>query len=134
MGRHGQIDHILVDRGHFSEELNVILFTFWWLQKIGLLRVSTEEAQKFDVNRFNFRKLSEIEVRKKYQIKISNKSAALENLNDREDINRTWENIKENNEISTKDSLGPYALKHHAHNFDEEYLGFLDQRKQAKCQ
>ena len=46
--------------------------------------------------RFNLRKLSELEVRNEYQIKISNRFASLENLNDGEDINRAWENIKEN--------------------------------------
>jgi len=46
--------------------------------------------------RFNLRKLNEREVRKHYQIEITNRFAALENLNDDEDVNRTWENIKEN--------------------------------------
>jgi len=50
--------------------------------------VSKQAAQKFDVERFNLRKLSELEVRKQYQIKISNRFAALENLNDGEDIKR----------------------------------------------
>ena len=31
---------------------------------------------------------------------------ALENLSDNEDINRAWENIKENIETSAKESLG----------------------------
>jgi len=48
------------------------------------------------VERFNFRKLNELEVRKQYQIKISNSFAALENLNVGEDINMVWENMKEN--------------------------------------
>ena len=51
---------------------------------------------------FNLRKLSELEVRKEYQSEISNKSAALENLNDNEDINRAWENTKENIKTSAK--------------------------------
>jgi len=55
-----------------------------------------EVAQKFDVERFNLRKLSELEVRKQYQIKTSNKFAALENLIDSEDIKKTWKNIKQN--------------------------------------
>jgi hypothetical protein len=38
--------------------------------------------------RFNLRKLNELEVMKEYQIEISNRFAALENLSDREDINR----------------------------------------------
>jgi hypothetical protein len=46
------------------------------------------------VDRFNVRKLSEMEVTEKYQIKISNRFAALNNLIDREDINRTWEKLK----------------------------------------
>jgi hypothetical protein len=44
------------------------------------LAVSKQEAQKFDVERLNLRKLSELEVRKQHQIKISNRFAALKNL------------------------------------------------------
>jgi hypothetical protein len=43
------------------------------------LAVNKQAAQKFDVARLNLRKLSELEVRKQYQIKISNMFAALEN-------------------------------------------------------
>ena len=48
--------------------------------------VSKQAAQKFDGGRFHFRKLNELEVRKQYQIEISNRFAALENLSDSEDI------------------------------------------------
>jgi hypothetical protein len=44
----------------------------------------------------------------------------LENLNDDKDINRAWENIKQNIEISAKDSLGLYELKLLKPWFDEE--------------
>jgi hypothetical protein len=54
------------------------------------------------VERFNLKKLSELEVRKQYQIKISNRFSALENLNVSEDINKAWENIKENIKISAR--------------------------------
>jgi hypothetical protein len=47
----------------------------------------------------------ELEVREQYQIKISNRFAALENLNDSEDIHRALENIKENIKTSAKESL-----------------------------
>jgi uncharacterized metal-binding protein YceD (DUF177 family) len=46
------------------------------------------------VETFNLWNLSELEVSKQYQIKISNRFAALKNLSDREGINRAWENIK----------------------------------------
>ena len=61
----------------------------------GRWAVSKQAAQKFDMERFSLRKLNELEVRKQYQIKISNRVAVLENLSDSEDINRAWENIKE---------------------------------------
>jgi len=41
-------------------------------------------------------------------MEITNKSAALENLKDDEDLNGTWENIKENIQTSAKYSLGLY--------------------------
>jgi len=68
------------------------------------------------------------------QIKISERFAALKKLSDSEDINRAWENIKENTKISVKRSLGRYELKQHKPWFDEECLGFLEQRMQAKMQ
>ena len=76
-------------------------------------------------------KLSEPEVREQYQIEIANRFAVLENENDDEDVNRTWEKIKENIKTSAKESLGLHELKQHK---EEECLGFLDQRKRAKMQ
>jgi len=57
----------------------------------------------------------------------------LENLKDDEDVNRTWENIKENIQTTAKESLGLQELKQHKPWFDEECLGFWDQKKRAKC-
>jgi len=41
------------------------------------LAVIKQAERKFDVERFNLWKLSELEIRKQYQIKISNRFAAL---------------------------------------------------------
>jgi hypothetical protein len=60
------------------------------------LAVSKQAAQKFDVERFDFRKSGGLEVRRQYQTKISKKLAALENLNYSKEINRAWENLEEN--------------------------------------
>jgi len=49
------------------------------------LAVSKQEAQKFDVERFNLRKQDELEVRKQYQIEITKRFVALENVSDSED-------------------------------------------------
>jgi hypothetical protein len=78
------------------------------------------------VERFNLRELNNLEVRKQYQIKISNRFAALEKLSDCENINRAWENIKENIKTSAKESLGLYELKNHKPWFDEECECYLD--------
>jgi len=98
------------------------------------LAVIKQAAQKIVVERLNLGKLNELEVRKQYQIKISNRFAALENLNNSKVINGVWENIQKNIKTSAKDSLGLYELKKHKTWFDEECLHFLDQRKQVKMQ
>jgi hypothetical protein len=83
-----------------------------------------QAAQNTDVERFILIKLSETEVRKQYQPEISNKFAALENLNASKDIDRLWENIEENIRISAKDALGLYEQKRHKPWFGEEHLQF----------
>ena len=60
------------------------------------LAVSKQTAQNFDGEKFNLRKLNDLQVRKQNQTDITNRFAALENLSDWKDINRAWENIKEN--------------------------------------
>ena len=84
---------------------------------------------KFDVEKFNLRKLRELEVRKQYQIKTSNTFAALDNLSDCGDINRTWENIKENIKTSAKESLGLHVLKQRKPWFDQKMFRFLRSEK-----
>jgi hypothetical protein len=96
------------------------------------LAIRKQAAQKSEMERFNLRKLNELEVRKQYQFKISNRFAALEILNDSEDINRAWVNIKENIKTPRKQIIYLHRLKKNKPWFDEECLCFIDQRKQAK--
>jgi hypothetical protein len=98
------------------------------------LAVNKQAAQKFYGERFNLKKLKELEVRKHYQIEITNRFAALENLDNDGVINRVWENIKESILTSARESLGLHESKQHKPWFDKECLGFLDRRKQAKIQ
>ena len=60
--------------------------------------------------------------------------AALENLNVDENVNRVWENTKENIKTSAKESLGLHEWKQLKPWFDKECVHFLNQRKQAKIQ
>jgi hypothetical protein len=77
--------------------LAVVKFVEIWL-------ILKKAAQKLDEERFNVWKLNEMKVKKQYQIEITNRCAALENLSDGEDINRSWENIKGNIKTSGKES------------------------------
>ena len=52
------------------------------------LAVSKQAAQKRDGERFNLRKLKDLEVKKQYQTEITNWYAVLGNIRDDEDINR----------------------------------------------
>jgi len=70
------------------------------------LAVCKQAAQKFEGERFNLMKPRELEVKEKYQIEITNRFAALENLNVDKDVNRVWKNIKENLKTAAKESLG----------------------------
>jgi hypothetical protein len=56
----------------------------------------------------------------------------LKDLNSNEDLNRAWENIKENIKTSAKECLDVHELKQHKPWFDKECVGFLDPRKKAK--
>ena len=89
------------------------------------MAVSKQTTQKFDVESFNLRKLNELQVRKQNQIEIINRFAALENFSDDEDINSSWENIKENIKTSAKESLGLHELEQHIPLFDGECLHFF---------
>jgi hypothetical protein len=100
---YNQIDHVLIDRRWHSSILDVRSSrgpgcdTDHYLAVAKVrerLTVSKQVAQNFVAERFNLKNLSELEVRKQYQIKISNRFAALENLNVSEDINRAWVNIR----------------------------------------
>ena len=117
---HNQIDHVLIDRRWQSSVLHVR--SFWGAEcdtdhylviaKVReRLAVGKQATQRLDRHRFNLSKLNELEVRKQYQIEFTNRFAALETLNEDEDVNRIWGNIKHNIQISAKGSLGMHEWK-----------------------
>jgi hypothetical protein len=70
--------------------------------------------------KFNLRKLDDLDVRKQYRIEIKKRFAALKNVSVDEDINRAWKSIKDNIKTSAKESLGLHEMKQHKPWFDEE--------------
>jgi hypothetical protein len=61
--------------------------------------VSKRAEQKIERQRFSFRKLNKGYVKVQYQFTIRKMFSALEDLEDNGDINRTWDNIRENIKI-----------------------------------
>jgi hypothetical protein len=98
------------------------------------ISVSKRARQKFDLERFDLKKLDDVEVKEKYQVEISNRFADLESLDESLDINNAWENIRENIKTSAKENLGYQKLKHNKPWFDVECSKLIDKRKQAKLQ
>jgi hypothetical protein len=109
-----QIGHILTNRRWHSSILDVR--SFWeadsdtdhylmvakFREKLAVSKLLT---QMLHAESFNLKKLSELEVRKQYQLRISKRFATLENLNVSKDINRFSENIKENIKTSAQEGL-----------------------------
>jgi hypothetical protein len=71
------------------------------------------------MERFNLQKLNKVEGKEKYCVKVSNRFAALEDLDAKVEINAVWITIRENIKISVKESLGYYELKQHKPWLDE---------------
>jgi hypothetical protein len=96
--------------------------------------VSKQAVQKIDMERFDVKKLNEGNVKDQYRVTTRNKFAPLENSEDSGDINRAWNNIRENIKILAQESLGYCQSNHCKPWFDEEYSKLVDGMKQAKVQ
>jgi hypothetical protein len=88
--------------------------------------------QRFLMERFNLKKLNEVESKEKY-VEVSNRSAALEDLDTEVEINSAWKMIIENINISTKESPGYFELKKHKPWFDNGCSRLLYQKKKASA-
>jgi hypothetical protein len=87
---HNQIDHILVDRRLYSSIHDVQSFraadcdTDHYLVETKVrerLAVNKQRSQRFLMERFNLKKLNEVEDKEKYHNEVSNRFAALKHLN-----------------------------------------------------
>jgi hypothetical protein len=65
------------------------------------------------MERFSLKKLNEIEGTEQCWVENSNRFTGWGSLGTEVDINRAWETLRENINISTKESIGYYELKKH---------------------
>jgi hypothetical protein len=88
--------------------------------------VSKRARQKLDLERFDLKKLDDVEAKEKYQVEISYRFATLESLDESFDINNAWESIREKIKTSAKDNVGYQRLKHNKPWFDDECPKLID--------
>jgi hypothetical protein len=84
------------------------------------ISVSKRATKKSDVDRFDVKKLDDVEVKEKYRVKVSNRFATLETLDESFDINNAWKSIRENINTSAEDNLRYQKQKHNKPWFDED--------------
>jgi hypothetical protein len=86
---HNQIDHILIDRQRHSNVLDIRSFraadcdTDHYLVGAKIrerIAANKQESHTFHMERFNLKKLNEVEGKEKYRVEVSNRFAALEDL------------------------------------------------------
>jgi hypothetical protein len=93
------------------------------------ISVSKRKRQKFNLERFDLKKLGDVEVKDKYQVEISNRFSNLESLDKIFHINDAWESIRENIKTSANDNRGYDGIKHNKPWFDDGCSKLIDQRK-----
>jgi hypothetical protein len=80
------------------------------------------------MERYNLKKLNDVEVKVKHEFKIQNTFAAFKNIDDDDDdddddvdINSAWESIKDNIKASATNNLLYIDLKLYKEWFDDEF-------------
>jgi hypothetical protein len=79
------------------------------------LAVNKQRSYRFHMEMFN---LNEVEGKEQYRVEVSNRFAALEDLDAEVEINNAWETIREIIKIAAK-SLSYFELKKHKPWFDK---------------
>jgi hypothetical protein len=110
---HSQINIILGDRLRHSNVLDVRLFgsadcdihQYLVVAKVkGRLEVNKQRSHRFRVEWFSLKKLNQVEGKEQFRVEVSNRFAALEDLDAEVEINSAWETIREYKHFSQRES------------------------------
>jgi hypothetical protein len=77
------------------------------------------------MERFNLKKLNEVEDKEKYSVEVSNRFAALKASDAEVEINSAWETVRQISKFQPK-SLGYFEMKKHKPWFVEGCSELLD--------
>jgi hypothetical protein len=58
------------------------------------LAVNKQRSQRFDMERFNLKKLNDVENKEQFRVQVSNRFAALEDLDTEVEINSAWKRLE----------------------------------------
>jgi hypothetical protein len=83
------------------------------------LAVNKQGSHIFQMERYNLKKSNEVGGNEQFRVDVSNRFAALEDLEAEVEINSAWETIRKNITISANESLVYFNLKRHKPWFDE---------------
>jgi hypothetical protein len=99
------------------------------------LAVSEHTSHRFHMERFNLKKLNEAESKEQCCVEVSNRFAALEDLDAKVyNNNNDRGTIINNISISAKKSLGYHKMKKHKPWFGQGRSELMDQRKRSRFQ
>jgi hypothetical protein len=93
---HNQIYHILIDRRRHSNVLDIRSFRatdcdsnhYLVVAKVReRLAVNKQRSHRYDMERFNLKKLNDVEGKEQFHVEVSNRFAALEDLDAEVEIN-----------------------------------------------
>jgi hypothetical protein len=71
------------------------------------------------MERFNLKEFHEVEGKEQFRVEVSDRFAALGDLDAEVEIHSAWETIRENINISARESLGYFEMKNHKPWFDK---------------
>jgi hypothetical protein len=86
------------------------------------------------MERFNLKKLNDVEGKEQFRVEVSNRFAALEDLDAGVYNNSAWQTVRENIKIAVTESLGYFELKKHKPWSMKDVTKLLHQGERAKLQ
>jgi hypothetical protein len=90
---------------HSGQQIVILTYYLVVAKVRERLALSKQTTHRVHMERFNLEKFCEVEGKERYCVEISNRVAALENLDTEGDVNKAWETIRQNINISAKESL-----------------------------
>jgi hypothetical protein len=112
---HSKIENILVDRQRHSNVFDVRSLRaadcgsdhYLVMVKVRQsLALNKQISQRFDMERFNLKKLNEAGGNEQFRVEVSNRFVVMKDLDAEAEINSAWETIKKDIKNSAKESLG----------------------------